>query len=377
MLPPVDILLATFIREKNPEQLDFFRQQIHSLLMQDYAGPLRILIRDDGSTLPGALDVITSYAGRHDNVAIEIVREDGPPNNKSFIGNFERLMQHSARGHAEYVFFCDQDDIWRKDKISTCVHEMGKLETEHSKTSPLMVHHHARLCNGQNEIIDGHGLDQNDTDQNTLPFYRRSTRDIIHPNLPFSFMLARIPVPGFTIGINSALRDASLPFPDSTVSHDHHVTLTAKAMGAIAYIGQDLADYRIHASNTSKPHIPRYDPLEESRMLCEREWDNSEETIKWRLKRVQRLVDHCRYAYDMITSKQHYPKLENKDEAAAALFSQFPFMIPEERVFAAAAHGISTPDIITLHEGLLDMPQWERPSDHKGLVRPEPFRLAF
>ena len=381
---PVQILLATYVRQEQPEQLEFLRQQLDSLLAQNYDGAIKVIIRDDNSPHPELQKLIQQYAGQHGHVEIAILQDGKPNNDNSFIGNFQKLMEYSSASTESetntavpYFFFCDQDDVWHPDKISHCVRDLQRQEDEFGKNTPVMVHHHARLCDDNGNTLDAQGVDQNNTDQTIIRHFQRSTRNIIHPDLKFSAMLAHVTVPGFTIGFNRALLEVALPFPKSTVSHDHHVTLMARALGSISYIDKDFASYRIHGKNTSKPMIALSDALAESRVQCEREWDDSDEGIKYRLKRIQRLVQHCRYAFEVVSDPTNQGRMRTDDLRDAAYFSQFPFMYPESRIFAAASIGASFPDFMPIQEGLLDMPPFEKDLPDGALEKPPEFKLNF
>lgn len=382
--PPAHILLATYVRHEQPEQLDFLGQQLDSLLAQDYDGSIKVTIRDDDSPHPQLQKLIQRYAGQHGRVEITQLQDGKPNNDNSFIGNFQKLMEHSLASSEKqtdtnqpYFFFCDQDDIWHSNKISRCVRELQRQENELGTTAPVMVHHHARLCDGDGKTINAQGIDPCDTDQTVIKHFQRSTRNFIHPDLRFPAMLAHIAVPGFTIGFNRALLEAALPFPKSTVSHDHHITLMARALGRISYIDENFASYRIHGKNTSKPMIALQDALEESRVQCEREWDETDEGIKYRLKRIQRLTQHCRYAFEVVSDQRNQDRMHPDDLRDAAYFSQFPFMYPESRIYAAASIGASFPDLVSIQEGFLDMPPFERELPDGTLEEPPILRLNF
>jgi len=87
-MPAVDILMATYIPEDKRELCDYLGAQTQSLVQQDYRGPIRILVRDDGSFY----DVRSIISDRElpPNVSIEFVEDD--LGNLGYVKNFERLM---------------------------------------------------------------------------------------------------------------------------------------------------------------------------------------------------------------------------------------------------------------------------------------------
>ena len=103
----VDILMATY----NGGRL--LRNQLLSLQQQTYED-WTLWVRDDGS-VDDTIHILREFAGYDSR--IKIVEEDfgrhlGP--GKNFLG----LTKYSA---AEYVIFCDQDDIWFEKKLEVLV----------------------------------------------------------------------------------------------------------------------------------------------------------------------------------------------------------------------------------------------------------------
>lgn len=235
--PKVDILLGTFVSDGKDEIIGYLRQQLDSLVAQDYPN-YRILIRDDGSTHPGVLKVLEEYKQAHPGLIKIIKDNDG---NLSYGGNFERLMEHSD---APYAMFCDQDDIWHSNKLSHSVKQLQAQEAEHGADTPILVHHNARIIDQE-----GHVHFQRMEDNWGEDFNVSSSKRAITAN----------PVLGCTMVINRALIEKSLPFPDAakgaprkTVGHDGHIYAVAQLLGKIFYNDEPLFDYRIHTDNTSQ-----------------------------------------------------------------------------------------------------------------------------
>ncbi len=68
---------------------------------------------------------------------------------------------------------------------------------------------------------------------------------------PLKTLLARNFVPGCACLVNRPLLDFALPVPSTAVMHDWWLTLSAAAIGQIAWLSEPLGRYRQHGRNVS------------------------------------------------------------------------------------------------------------------------------
>ena len=131
----VTILLATYNGARHlPAQLD-------SLLSQTFTG-WRLLVRDDGST-DATPAILADYSARFPD-RITVLPDDGHRLGPS--ANFAALM---AAADADYLMFCDQDDVWLPEKIGRTMAAMRDLEARHGRDLPLLVHTDLTVTDGQ------------------------------------------------------------------------------------------------------------------------------------------------------------------------------------------------------------------------------------
>ncbi|MDO4197470.1 MAG: glycosyltransferase family 2 protein [Erysipelotrichaceae bacterium] len=105
------VLLSTYNGEK------YLREQLDSLLSQTLL-PTKIIIRDDGSK-DETLSIIEEYMNDYD--FIEFYKGKNLGAGKSFWNLLKKCED------ADYYAFCDQDDVWMKEKLEKAV-EMLKKE---------------------------------------------------------------------------------------------------------------------------------------------------------------------------------------------------------------------------------------------------------
>lgn len=109
----------------------YIKEQLESLLKQTYKD-WRLLIRDDGSQ-DSTTKIIDSYCENYPTKIVRIIDDKG---NLGYKDNFVELIKHAS---AEYIMFCDQDDIWLPDKIEKTYEFMRSVENQNADV-PIIVH---------------------------------------------------------------------------------------------------------------------------------------------------------------------------------------------------------------------------------------------
>ncbi|MBS3976029.1 MAG: glycosyltransferase family 2 protein [Syntrophomonadaceae bacterium] len=207
----VHVLLSTYNGQKYLEEL------MDSVLQQDYP-ELAMLIRDDGST-DETLRILEKYSSLK-NVQILHGKNIG------VVRSFFSLLELSSPD-AEYIAFCDQDDVWKKDKVARAV---GILD-RYSDNVPAMYCSRATLVDENLEIL---GLSQ---------FYGREPA--------FGNALVQNIATGCTIIINNAARQLLLKkLPSAAIIHDWWIYLVVSAFGKVYYDVESRILYRQHSANT-------------------------------------------------------------------------------------------------------------------------------
>ncbi len=138
MMPKVQILLASYNGEK------YIRKQLDSILSQTFTD-WELLVRDDGSK-DGTVEILKEYAQKDSRIHYSV-------NQGSVHGwqqNFQELIL-SARENSPYYMFCDQDDIWLKEKIARLIRCMEKISAKFPEKA-LAVYADMAIVNKDDEI---------------------------------------------------------------------------------------------------------------------------------------------------------------------------------------------------------------------------------
>lgn len=196
--------------------LTHLEKQLESLLHQTLR-PQQIVISDDGST-DGTCALLDEYSRKYS--FIRIVHTDHAGIN----GNFQNALLACS---GEYIAFCDQDDIWDKDKLV-------RLAAGFSDKTLLAY--------GKSILIDAEDRQIPMVSEKYLGFrhYRAG-------HLPYFFLFSNC-ISGHAMMIRKSLIESALPFPDGCM-YDHWLALIASVKSAIAYVPEAVTYHRIHSSN--------------------------------------------------------------------------------------------------------------------------------
>ena len=204
----------------------FIREQLDSLVKQEKVR-LRILIRDDGS-VDGTVDIIKEYMAQYPFISFYQGENRGAP--MSF------LELCAKADDSDYFAFCDQDDVWDKDKLICAVKYLDAAERKYGDI-PLLYYSNLRVT---------------DTD---LKFLRRTytKKRIPIPKTKYT-ALAEVMASGNTFVFNNALRKlVNRKTPKWCSMHDSWLFLIASIFGRTVYDDRAHIDYRQHGDNASVP----------------------------------------------------------------------------------------------------------------------------
>jgi glycosyltransferase involved in cell wall biosynthesis len=222
MAPTVDILLATYNGEK------YLREQLDSILWQNHRD-WRLIIRDDCSH-DGTLAIINEFRAQNPD---KILLLDVNGTNLGVVRNFSHLLDNAT---ADYVMFCDQDDVWLPHKISVTLDKMHELEKAPGLREALLVFTDLTVVaeDGDTVLADS-----------VWNYQQLDPGNVTHLN---RLLLQNIPT-GCTVMINRALRDKAAPIPADAAMHDWWLTLVAAVFGSIGYLPEATIRYRQHGKN--------------------------------------------------------------------------------------------------------------------------------
>lgn len=217
----VNILLATYNGEK------FLIPLLNSILKQTFK-KWQLFVRDDGST-DNTKKILEDF--QNSNTEKVVVINDGDLNLGACY-NFFRLLE---KADGDYIFFCDQDDVWLPEKIERMLNKMMLIEEEIGPNKPLLLHSDLVVVDANLKEISPSFWKYQFID----PEFCKTLPKLLLTNS----------VTGCATLINKALKQIILPVPEGVVMHDWWCALVAAAFGKIYSIEDSLVLYRQHGRN--------------------------------------------------------------------------------------------------------------------------------
>lgn len=217
----IDILLSTY----NGEQ--YINGQIESIFAQTF-GDYRLYIRDDGST-DRTVEILKGYVVRHPKKIVFF------NDNLGNIGCSKSFMFLLEKATSPYIMFCDQDDVWDRNKVKLSYDQIKRAEDLHGRAAPILVFTDLK-------VVDGNDLEI------AKSFWRLQK---IRPEIAKDWkkLLAQNVVTGCTVVVNEPLKTISLPYKEDNFLHDHWIAVHASKYGYVSFIRDGLVLYRQHDRN--------------------------------------------------------------------------------------------------------------------------------
>ena len=222
-MPDIVVVLSTFNGER------FFAEQLESLRRQTFKDWM-LLVRDDGST-DRTIDLLDRFAAV--DPRISAMPFDGERLGPA--GSFGRLLEEARRIGAQYVFLCDQDDVWLAEKMKRQIDQARDAERRFGLETPLLLHTDLAV------VDEGLRLRHSS--------FLASQRLRHQPRRPLETLAVQNFATGCTILVNRALFDVAMPIPTDAVMHDWWLALCAGGTGQILFDAQPTVLYRQHETN--------------------------------------------------------------------------------------------------------------------------------
>jgi glycosyltransferase involved in cell wall biosynthesis len=248
----------------------YLREQLDSIAKQTVL-PLELVICDDGS-VDSTTDIVTEFASSAP-FSVKLITN---PNNLGSTKNFEQVIGLCS---GELIALCDQDDIWRPEKMSV---QAARFECDPSLGGLF----------SNALLVDSESSPTGRTLWRSIDFGPARQRQV-QSGQAASVLLSRSVVTGATLMFRAELVPEVRPIPSSW-THDGWIAWVIALNSKIDLIPECLSYYRVHSFQQCGVLPP---PLQ--RIRKERQAASSAH-----LAVVRQLQDLCRYLDDGPSSAQ-------------------------------------------------------------------------
>jgi glycosyltransferase involved in cell wall biosynthesis len=204
----ISIAMCTYNGEK------FLREQLDSIVNQTIKCD-ELIISDDNSS-DNTLKIVEEYIDQI-NIKLNI--------NKPNLGVYKNFEKAISLCNGDIIFCCDQDDVWKLDKIEKHLNKFNE-----QPNSLLVFSNAACVLNTIDNYLYPLWNDLEDTSSFETLVYRGGS------------------VAGCCMSFKKELLEGMYPFPDK-IYHDDYLITVAAIKGEINYVDQELIYYRQHGDN--------------------------------------------------------------------------------------------------------------------------------
>lgn len=223
----VAVAMATYNGEA------FIERQLRSILHQSRAAD-SVIISDDCST-DNTTFIVESFIRENRLLTWQLIVNS---DNVGFVDNYRRALRNTD---ADIVFLCDQDDLWRIDKLEKMLAVIEKSQTIMGLASSFVT------------------VDKEDNEEKPWKPSLRANFGLLDRVVPtdavvslsFQEVLYANPVPGCTCAFRRDVVQRYLSaVTASRLPHDWVMVLLAIERGKFLFFNSPLTLYRLHGSNT-------------------------------------------------------------------------------------------------------------------------------
>jgi len=217
--PTVSVALCTCNGER------FLGDQLDSLSRQSHL-PSELIACDDRSA-DSTLPILEGYA-RSAPFSVRVIR------NSERLGVASNFGKALAACSGEYIALCDQDDVWKPDKLERLAAKAIELKQSGNK-GPYFIHSDLELVDAELNTLGSSYLEHQGL---KLPQSRQ-----------YRTLLVQNYIPGCSTLFSRELLDVALPIPGEAVMHDWWLALIASITGSLACDPARTVLYRQHGGN--------------------------------------------------------------------------------------------------------------------------------
>lgn len=205
----------------------YLSEQLNSVAAQDLP-PDEVIISDDASK-DASWRIIEDFKVSNPNLLIRTFQN---PQNLGFVENFSKA---SSIANNDIIFFCDQDDLWAPDKVSSTIKAFEETP------ALTCIHTNAEIVDANLSPLNKKLFDELKIDCHEF--------NMMKSHRYFELLAKRNVVTGATMAVRRDQLLLSLPIPPMWI-HDEWIPMVNSIIGMNGFIDRPLIKYRLHETNT-------------------------------------------------------------------------------------------------------------------------------
>lgn len=211
---------------------EFIKEQLLSILNQTM--PVDEIVICDDNSRDNTVQIIKDIQKEYKNIDIRLIQNN---NNLGYKLNFKKALSYCK---GDYIFLCDQDDIWKLNKVQTMI----EIMQNHQEIKALASTYDLIDELGNEKQID---INRKYSNKN---MYKCKVKDNALVKVPFERLIVENSFQGCALCIYKEVNEKFQRCFSVDFHHDWLINLLASEQNGMYFLNVPLFHYRIHSKNT-------------------------------------------------------------------------------------------------------------------------------
>ena len=211
---------------------EFIKEQLLSILNQTM--PVDEIVICDDNSRDNTVQIIKDIQKEYKNIDIRLIQNN---NNLGYKLNFKKALSYCK---GDYIFLCDQDDIWKLNKVQTMI----EIMQNHQEIKALASTYDLIDELGNEKHID---INRKYSNKN---MYKCKVKDNALVKVPFERLIVENSFQGCALCLRKQVNEKFQRCFSDDFHHDWLINILASEQNGMYFLNIPLFHYRIHSKNT-------------------------------------------------------------------------------------------------------------------------------
>lgn len=211
---------------------EFIKEQLLSILNQTM--PVDEIVICDDNSRDNTVQIIKDIQKEYKKIDIRLIQNN---NNLGYKLNFKKALSYCK---GDYIFLCDQDDIWKLNKVQTMI----EIMQNHQEIKALASTYDLIDELGNEKQID---INRKYSNKN---MYKCKVKDNALVKVPFERLIVENSFQGCALCLRKQVNEKFQRCFSVDFHHDWLINILASEQNGMYFLNIPLFKYRIHSKNT-------------------------------------------------------------------------------------------------------------------------------